>query len=379
MDSLFVLFCRKLVEVVCRHLPLQDKVVFDNFGGRGLGDDPKYIALELLKRKSRLKLYWILADKRTPLPKGIRPLKLKSLRYVYHVMTCKVIVDNIKHSHHLEKRPDQYYIQTWHATVPLKKTEQEVFNLGQQYIINAVRHSIDTNLMYSNNDFHKYRFEHSFWYRGPVIKCDLPRISVLLNTPLGLKKQVYESMGLNMDKKIVLYAPTFRGDDSVGPIIWNYGKVRRKLEERFDGDFVMLIRLHPNIADKSSSIAYDSNTVNASFYSDMQELLAVTQVLITDYSSSMFDFGITRKPVFLMCKDLKEYASSDRDMEFSMDELPFPACKTEDELLNTIDNFVEKDYKARVDAFFQKIGLSDTGHGAEFVADIIEKRVKNVD
>ena len=193
------------MEVIFRHFPLQNKVVFDNFGGRGMGDDPKYIAIELLKRNSRLKLYWIVASKSISVQKGIIPIRLKSFRYYYHMMTAKILIDNIRHSYHLQKRKGQFYIQTWHATVPLKKVEQEVFNLGQYYIINAVRHAIDTDLMYSNNDFHKYRYENSFWYHGIVIKCDVPRMSIILNTPVDLRGQVCCMLGISENKKIVFY------------------------------------------------------------------------------------------------------------------------------------------------------------------------------
>lgn len=373
---LLILFWRKLLEVIFRQFPLQDKVVFDNFGGRGMGDDPKYIALELLKRHSHLRLYWIVSGSCVHVHPDITPIRLKSFMYYYHVMTAKVLVDNIKHSHHLQKRAGQYYIQTWHATVPLKKAEQEVFNLGQYYIINAVRHAIDTDLMYSDNDFHKYRFEHSFWYRGTVLKCDVPRISILLNTPKDLNRQVREHYGIDESLKIVMYAPTFRGGDGLGPVFWDYHRIIRVLSKRFGCDFVMLLRLHPNLASEASCIAYDDTILNATDYPDMQELLAISDVLITDYSSSMFDFGVTGHPVFLYCEDLDEYSSADRGLEFSMDKLPFPSARSVDEFEKIINDFSLEKYQIERKAFYDSIGFVDSGHGSEVIADIIEKYCK---
>ena len=373
--KLLLLFWRKVLEIIFRNFPLQNKVIFDNFGGRGMGDDPKYIAIELLRRHSKLGLYWIVSDKKIKVAPGITPIVLKSFFYYYHMMTAKVLVDNIKHSHHLQKRKGQYYIQTWHATVPLKKVEQEVFNLGQYYIINAVRHSIDTDLMYTNNDFHKYRFEHSFWYHGPVIKCDVPRLSILLNTPSGLRQQVCDNLAINGDKRIVLYAPTFRGNDNVGPVVWDYHKIIKELNKKFDSEFVMLLRLHPNLISETSRLNFDDTVLNATYYPDMQELLAVSDVLITDYSSTMFDFGVTGRPVFLYCEDLIEYCSGDRALEFSMDELPFGIAKNEDEFVDCINKFSANDYSSRLTAFYDKIGLEDSGKGPKVIADIIEKRI----
>lgn len=363
------------MEVIFRQFPLKNKIVFDNFGGRGMGDDPKYIAMELLKRSSRLRIYWIVDCKAYEMPNGITPIRLKSFVYYYHIMTAKVIVDNIRHSYHLQKRIGQYYIQTWHATVPLKKTEQEVFGLGQYYIINAVRHAIDTDLMYSNNDFHKYRFENSFWYHGPVLKCDVPRMSILLKTPSDLRKQIYKMYGIAKDKKIIMYAPTFRGGGSSGPIFWDYYRILNICHRRFAQDYVMLLRLHPNIVSEASRLNYDDIIINATNYPDMQELLAVSDILITDYSSTMFDFGVTERPLFLYCEDLDEYCSNDRKLEFSMDELPFPLAKTIEELEYMITNYSEEQELIRRKHFYNYIGYSDTGHGAEIIADIIEKQI----
>ncbi len=373
--KLIILFWRKLLEVLFRQFPLKDKVVFDNFGGRGMGDDPKYIATELLRRERTIPIYWIVDSKNVELLQGITPLRLKSFRYYYHVMTAKVLVDNIRHSHHLQKRKGQYYIQTWHATVPLKKTEQEVFNLGQYYIINAVRHAIDTDLMYSNNDFHKYRFENSFWYHGPVLKCDVPRMSVLLNTPSGLRSHFCERYGIDKNKKIVLYAPTFRGSGNIGPIVWDYNRVLRALGSRFAQDYVMLLRLHPNIVSEASQLSYSDSVIDVTDYPDMQEILAISDILITDYSSTMFDFGKINRPLFLYCQDLDDYCSNDRQLEFSMDELPFPVAKTIDELENLINNYSDQKEIERRREFYDSIGYVDSGHGAEFIADIIEKQL----
>ena len=375
---MLILFLRKLVEVFCRKLPLQNKVVFDNYSGLGMGDDPKYIAMELLRRRSKLKLYWIVADKKTKVVPGIKTIKLKSLSYIYHVMTAKVIVDNTRSSHHLQKHVGQYYIQTWHATVPLKKAEQDVYNLGRYYIINAVKHAIDTDLMYSNNEFHKYRFEHSYWYDGPVIKCDVPRVSILLNTPFSLREDVYNYFNISNEKGIVLYAPTFRSDYSLDEIMWDYQQILQTFNTTYKRKHVMLIRLHPNIVEKASYIQYSSEIVNASSYPDMIELLAVADFLITDYSSSMFDFGITKKPVFLFCKDLKEYVGNDRNLEFSISELPFPMAESLDDLKNRVENFSTEDYHRELDLFYAKIGYKDSGRGSEVIADIIENHVFGV-
>lgn len=375
--NLLSLFFKKCFEIICRYLPLQDKIVFDNFGGRGFGDNPKYIAQELLRRKTKAKLYWIVDNPNTPMPEGIKKINLKSFAYIYHVMTAKVYVDNIKHSHHLQKHEGQYYIQTWHGSIPLKKIEQDAYGLGQYYIINSVRHSIDIDLMYTNNDFMKEKMEKCFWYRGQVIKCDEPRISVILNPPSNLREKVCKYFNTDERKKIVLYAPTFRTNSTLDPYIWNYNRIFDPLKRMLGADITLLLRLHPNIADQASSITYNDNVMNASSYPDMQELLATADVLITDISSTMFEFGITHKPVFLICKDLSNYMASERDFYFSIDELPFKMARDEAELVNSINSFTTNGYVNKLDSFYKKIGLEESGNGDKKIADIIEQRIAN--
>lgn len=375
--ELLNLFLKKFFEVLCRNLPMQNKIVFDNFGGKGFGDDPKYIALELIKRNTGAKLYWIVEDCKTPMVKGIKTIKVKSFAYIYHMMTAKIYIDNIKHSHHMMKRKGQYYIQTWHGCIALKKIEQDAYNLGQYYIINSVKHSIDIDLMYTNNDFMKNKYEKCFWYRGLVIKCDIPRISILLNPSPILKKDVYSYFNINKNDKLVIYAPTFREDYSLEPYILDYEKIYEPLKELLGADFKLLLRLHPNITNFASEITYNEHIVNASFYPDIQELLAVADVLITDFSSTMFEFGITHKPIFLICKDLDRYIHDERGLYFSINELPFKMAINEEELIENIKEFSQEEHCKRLDDFYKKVGLRDNGNGATMIADIIEEKLSN--
>ena len=103
-DNYVSIFHLRLLSLISRFLPLENKVVFDNFNGGKFGDDPKYIALQLLKRKDCPTLYWLTKDTRIELPDGIRPVKFKSLGSIYHLATAKVWVDNVKNVYKPRKR-----------------------------------------------------------------------------------------------------------------------------------------------------------------------------------------------------------------------------------------------------------------------------------
>lgn len=372
-------YIRKVIfgifEFIFRMIPLQDKVVFDNFVGQGMGDDPKYIALELLNTQKHPALYWIVKDNSINLPDCIKPIKLNSLKSLYHLCTAKVWVDNVKNHVKPNKRKGQYYIQTWHAMIALKCVEEKVPNLPTGYIKRAVRDAAMTDLMYSNNDFEINLFKNTFWYNGRVIKCDEPRMSILINPKDNLRQMIYDYFHIEKSYKIALYAPTFRQDHSVNSIRWDYYTVLESLEKKFDSKFVLLLRLHPNVVDQCNSIEFSNRIINASKYPDMQELLSVSDILINDYSSSMFDFGYLRKPVFLICQDLEDYIASGRNLEFSIENLPFIFSRNVVELNKKIAAFDIGKYISDCNTFYNELGLNDKGYGAKVLSDIIMKHI----
>ena len=351
-----------------------EKVVFDNFGGRGYGDDPKYIAEYLRQSGKKFKLIWVTQDVNTPLPEGIRPVKYGTIRAAYHWATARVWVDNIKSSFKVKKKKGQYYIQTWHSTLGFKKNEGQVSNLPGEYVERAKKDAAVTDLMYSNNDIRKMIYETYYWYSGPVLKCGVPRNTVLFHVTEELRERVYSYFGVAKNKKLLLYAPTFRKSGRLDMYRMEYERVIKAAEDRWGGEFVLLLRLHPNDAKQSNFITYSDKVLNASDYPDMQELLAVAEVLITDYSGCMFDFSFMKKPVFLYVPDLKEYLEKERELQFSFDEVPFQKAGDFEELSESIKDFVQETYQHDCEAFFDRIGLCEDGNGAKVIGDIILRK-----
>ena len=359
-------------DFVCSFLPLQKKIVFDNFGGRGMGDDPKYIALYIKEHYPDVKLIWLLADMNTPMPDGIIPVYIYSHKAKYHLYTAKIWVDNIKTCPKTPKRKGQFYLQTWHGGIlGLKLAEAQIENtLPPDYVKAAKKDASLTDLMYSDNDFVKSIFEKDFWYQGKVLKCDVPRVSIVKNPPTNLRGQVFQYFNIPTDKRVVMYAPTFREVEDTTLFAWDYDKILDALSSRFGGDFFMLLRLHPNFAKISGQLSYSNRIIPASQYPDMQELLAVSDVLISDYSSCFFEFSITHKPVFLYGPDVAEY-QKDRGLLFDLNELPFEMNTSLSALEQSILQFDDTAYREKIDQFCKRIGLQETGHGAEQVSKIL--------
>ena len=368
---------RKLLAACMRYLPLnRNKIIFDNFGGQGFGDDPRYIAEKLHALDPKLSLYWVTYDLDGEFPSWIHPVKCGSVWADYHWLTAKVWVDNIKSTIRPPKRKGQFYIQTWHSTLGFKMNEADAPNLMKRYLDIAMKDSKQIDLMYSNNTFRFEKYKNRFWYDGEVLKCDVPRTGFLLHPSKAVRKKVYEYFHIPENKKLVLYAPTFRAEKNLEIYQFDYIRCQKQLSEAFGGDYEMLIRLHPNDCIYKEQLNLPESVYNATGYPDMQELLMAADVLITDYSGSMFEFGFTRKPVFLFAKDVKAYQEKDRKLYFSLEELPFSLSETEEELWKAIAEFDSASYGEKCLQFEEKIGFEDHGQGASVIAGIILKKRK---
>lgn len=355
----------------CRLLPLQRKVVFVHFFGKNVADEPKYIFQALHKKDPTVKCIWIVQNPKWQMPEGLQSAKYMSLAAIYHWYTAKVWVDSCKTTYRTPKRKGQFFLDCWHGSVPLKQIEADVERfLSKTYLDRAKSDSNIIDLTYSNNDFMLDIYKKQFWYNGEVIKCDEPRVAILKKGS-EFRAKVEQSFPEIEGKKIIVYAPTFRNNSQSNIFFWDYQAAKNACEEKFGGNFVFLIKLHPNIINNPHYSKFPEGAVNASHYPDVQELMAVADVVITDYSSVMFEFGMTGKPVFLYCPDLKEYTSADRPLYFDIKQLPFPVSESESALMRTIQDFDSSNYTQKLTSFYDSIHFEDSGHGDEYIADLL--------
>lgn len=338
------------------------KIVFNNFDGKGYGDNPKYIAEYILKYNLELEMVWLVNDLNDlSIPGQIRKVKNQSFRAIYELVTAGIWVDNNRKSFVTRKRSKQYYIQTWHGCMMVKKIEKDAEDkLDFLYLKSAKNDSKMIDLCLSNSDFMTKFYKRSFWYKGDVLQCGFPKTDFLLNTTFDDLVNIKEKIKIPIDKKIVLYAPTFRNNKNINVYILEFEKLLNKMESVYKGDWIVLVRLHPSMVDKSNEFSYSEKVINVSLYSDMQDLLLISDVLITDYSSTMFEFYLMNKVVFLYATDVENY-ESERGLYFSFESIPFPKAKTLEDLLKVIEDFDRNKYDQKVDVFMQSIGFTETG------------------
>lgn len=345
----------------------------------GFGDNAKYVTEELAARKyKKLEIIFITNHPAAAgETRGVKLYKSNSLKALYALATARVWVDNNRKESYIRKRKGQYYIQTWHGGIALKKIERDYGeHLGNTYVKNAKRDSAMTDLYISNSDFCTRMYKKSFWYKGEILECGSPRNDILLNPSGEIGDRVRKALGIKSQVKLALYAPTYReGKDNTTAYSLDYKELLSALTAKFGGEWIVAVRLHPLVSAQSNGLEYKDRVINATHYRDIYELMSESDILITDYSNIMFEFSFTGKPVFLYAADMKEY-EADRGFYFDYASLPYYKAENRQELLEGIRTFDKDVYEGTVTEFFQGLILYESGQASKAVADRIIEVIK---
>lgn len=358
----------------------------------GYGDNPKWIARALHAKDKSLELIFVTdlsrVNHRTP---GIRYVETNSVKAVFYLATAHIWVDCNRKEPYITKREGQIYFQTWHGGLPLKKIEKDCETLGEAYLANAARDSRMADVFLSNGDFCSEMFRRAFMYDGEIAVTGSARLDPLLHpSHLRVKRMrsaVAEMLGTDStqapgdetaedDKRvrIAVYAPTFR--DNGGEAFRNgldLAKLTDVLQERFGGNFGLLVRLHP--LDRAKyDLPEDNRILDAGQFEDIYEILEAADVLITDYSNTCFEFAYTGKPVFLYAPDVEGYGK-ERGFYFDYASLPYPHAAEAEELYDAIRKYDPSEYRGAQQKFFLEQGVREDGMAGKRIADLIIKRV----
>lgn len=355
------------------------KVVFSNFRGRGFGDNPKYIAEELHRNYPDMHLVWLESRLKGTgeFPSYIRVVNLNSFRSLYELATAKFWVDNHRKNIFIKKRKGQYYIQLWHGALISKAIEKDTEDrLEVRYIAEAKRDSENIDICVAGTRQLHDIYQNSFWYNGKIIDVGSPRNDILFELD---SKKIYalkNRIGIG-NKKICLYAPTFRNNGDATVYNLDYEKLKTTLEKSWGGDWALLVRLHPQMLHYKAVLNIPNFVLDVSAYPDSQELLSISDCVITDYSSFIYDFALTNRPALIYAPDYEKYTTSDRRLYFSLCETPFPIAFTNDELTDNIQKFDLATYRERLESFNTRFGVFDKGTASKAVCELIKKNIDN--
>ena len=373
----------------CRKYPINPKkIVFTTIEGTtGFSCNPKYIALELLRRRQDLDLVWLVDDMSKEFPAGIRKVKNTLKNRAYELSTAAVWVDNSRKQLECRKRPGQFYLQTWHASIAIKPIGLErgaSFSKIARMVTEHDSRMID--LFVTNSAWVEEHAALGMLYHGKMIRTGSARVDALMNNRDSIRQKFREKHNLDADVKIAMYAPTFRSgsqgterDPALQNQMPDFGMLKTALEKRFGGNWVMVLRLHPQLTARHISLGLTDNNrivIDASSEDDMCETLGAADFLLTDYSALAFDAAFISLPVFLYVYDLKEYIKERGHLSWNLEELPFPYAENMDELCRRMNSFELEGYKKALQKLWKITELKEDGQASKQIVDIIEETLK---
>lgn len=350
--------------------------MFESFSGDFYSDSPKYIYEYLYNHYGdEFEYVWVINNNKTKIPGNPITTKRFSLKYHKLMATSKYWVVNTRQAGRLVKRPQQVLLSTWHGT-PLKKLG---FDMGNIYIQNPrtkesyIHDSSAWDYFISPNRFSTEIFRRAFAYDGEILETGYPRNDILFNADENKINQIKEKLNLPDDKKVILYAPTWRDDDSydVGKVKFKLKLDLEKLEKAISDEYIVLVRNHYLITD-SDVDDYKHFAVDVSHYDDIAELYLITDVLITDYSSVFFDFANLRRPMLFYMYDLERYEEELRGFYIDIyNEVPGPILRTTDEVIDALGDLdnINEQYRKRYEDFCEKYCSLEDGDATKRVVE----------
>lgn len=360
-----------------RHIKIQpNKVIFIPFQG-DYSCNLKYITEELLRQESGSEIVWVVRKATLRhsdmYPSQIRFVEQYKLDYYHELASSKVwvvnSVDFLKRK--VYKKPGQILIETWHGSLGIKRFDASV-NAGRAWVRAARYCGKVADYCISNSEFEDNVFKGTFWANTPILRYGHPRNDVLLRSEAArvASERARDLLNLPEDTRLVLYAPTFRDNHQFGAYALDYARLCSALERRFGGNWMVITRFHPTVRKFSKTRGATKGCIDATGYDDIQELMCVADFGITDYSSWIYDFMLTRKPGIIFATDVEEY-DTERGFYYSLTETPFPLCTTNDEVESAIASFDEVGYAEEVESFLRGKGCVEDGLASERVAEKI--------
>ncbi len=371
---------------------IPNKIVFNNFNGKGYGCNPKYIAEEIIRQKLPYELVWLVNDVekvKAEFPKEIKLVEWTTDNAIKEFASAKVWVSNQRmpqlYEKGLVKKEDQFYIQTWHGSLGIKKCERSVETEKPWWCKWAKVDSKYIDCMISNSRFLTSLYNNDFYYDGKISEFGNPRNDIFFfsdEQKENIRKKVCDRLSIPYNKKIFLYAPTFRDSnyndkDFSMYHIDNLENILTTLKNKFGEEWIFVARLHPNLMNNFNDIfANQIDVISAEKYPDMQELLVASDVLITDYSSCIYDFILTGKPAFIYAKDLEIYNNT-TGLYYSLHETPFSICEDSEQLIKSINDFNPLEYAEKINGFIISKGCIDKGTASNSVVNLISDIINN--
>ena len=356
---------------------LKDAILFMCFGGRRATDSPRRLLEEFQRRGSQWPMYWAVADFSVPVPAGAEPVLIGSRRWYQLLTESRILINNNNFPFYFRKREGQVYIQTWHGT-PLKKLGNDVArtNFSLSYWNLMWREAEYWDALLAQNDYAAGVLAKCFGFDGRVVADGYPRNDSLTRERMEQDRPaIRRRLGIPEGKTAILYAPTWRDDAKNASR--QYEMVTyldfEKAQQQLGDDYVLLLRGHHNIAGQRQTAA-NAFVIDVTEYPEVNDLYTAADILVNDYSSVMFDFCVTGKPIIFLTPDIARYRDETRGFYFDLEEkAPGPLHNTTEEVVRSIKNItsVSRAYEAKYAAFVRMFAPHCDGDATRRVFDAL--------
>ena len=381
--------CMKLFWV----FPVQrNKILFESFEGKSYSCNPKYLSEYLeMNHPGEFKLVWsfVLPEDHSGLA-GQHPIRIvrkRSLRWYYEYLTAGVRITNAASLlSYFPKRKNQLVINTWHAGGAYKRT-----GIVSEYVeansdFKKWRRREQANLfnlfLSSSPVFTETNIRSAYWYTGKVLNCGMPRNDLFFDADRIRACSEKAKSCLGISGFTVLYAPTYRGgtQNTLALPPAPLEAIAAGVRDRFGCTPTILVRGHYLMAQNNLAEAGNRppglHIVDATKYPDMQELLCAADMLVTDYSSSIWDYALVGRPCFLYVPDLEEYTSSDRGFFTPIQEWPGIICPDREALFSAICNLDEEFCRQKAEQHLRAFQSYEQGKACEMTSQTIRHFVQ---
>ncbi|HEX3489239.1 MAG TPA: bifunctional glycosyltransferase family 2 protein/CDP-glycerol:glycerophosphate glycerophosphotransferase [Streptosporangiaceae bacterium] len=371
---------RSVYYPVQQRLGLRDAVLFISWKGKQCSDNPRGIAEELRRRGDSREHIWVVNDWAIPVPDGATAVLAGTEDYYEAVARSRYLISNDDMQDWYVKREGQVYVQTWHGT-PLKRIGFDVahpqFISGTRYLDHLAQDVAKWDLLLSPNPFSTPILRRAFHFPGEIAETGYPRNDVLCGADAGqVAARVRAALGIPAGKRVIMYAPTWRDNQyyASGRYRFDFRLDLEQAYQRLGQDHVILLRGHHQMADDVPAGTRPGFVINVTDYPDIAELFLATDAVITDYSSVMFDFAPTGRPILFFTYDLEEYRDELRGFYFDLQaEAPGPLLATSAEVVEAIASLdtVAADYRQAYQRFAARFCPLDDGKAAARACDRI--------
>lgn len=366
----------------------ENTILFISFLGKGYLCNPKYIHLEMLKDDDfkDAKFVWAVKDTSQKID-GAITVKYNSPRYFYYLAKSKIWIVNCKLPEYIKKKSEQVYIQTWHGT-PLKRLAHDIqvkentTFYRSKMSRNEMTRSYDVDVekydyIISPNSFTSEKYESAFRVPKDKIKeYGYARNDYLVNLDNNEISRIKDKYKIPKNKQVLLFCPTWRDNSFnengyIFELECDFFKWKEKLKDKY----IVLFKPHYLISNKFTNKGLEDFLYCIDENVDINELYAISDLLVTDYSSVFFDYSILNRPILFYMYDLEDYRDNLRGFYLDIySELPGPIIENEDILLDTIRNedFYDED---KITSFRKRFHHAENGTAAKEVLNNLVKPV----